>query len=213
MKPFLLAGALLTLLNPAAAQQRPKPEEIFQHSKLEVVIPDFPANGLILDIGGGGEGVIGQLKGSQVVAIDMIPRELKEAPGNPLLKIIMDARELKFLDQTFPTATVFFTFMYINLDDRPKVVQEIKRVLKPGGRLLIWDAIFPAKKDPLHRYIRFPLHVKLPAAEINTGYGVMFNGGIGLEYYRELAKTAGMEVVSSRPQDGWFFLELKKPNA
>lgn len=37
-------------------------------------------NGSILDIGGGGEGVIGQLYGQQVVAIDKLQEELDEAP-------------------------------------------------------------------------------------------------------------------------------------
>ncbi len=31
-------------------------------------VPDFECDGTILDIGGGGEGVIGRLKGNQVVA-------------------------------------------------------------------------------------------------------------------------------------------------
>lgn len=34
----------------------------------EVNVPDFPAEGFILDVGGGGEGVIGRVKGGQVVA-------------------------------------------------------------------------------------------------------------------------------------------------
>jgi hypothetical protein len=64
-------------------------------------------NGFILDIGGGGEGVIGQLKGKDVVAIDFKEEELLEAADGPL-KIIMDAKDLKFLDESFPTVTAFF---------------------------------------------------------------------------------------------------------
>jgi hypothetical protein len=82
--------------------QRPTPEQIIQHENLEVNVPDFPARGLILDIGGGTEGVIGQLKGTQIIAIDLLKRELEEAPAEPLLKTVMDVRELKFLDQIFP---------------------------------------------------------------------------------------------------------------
>jgi hypothetical protein len=53
------------------------------------VVDDFDAAGYILDIGGGGEGVIGQLKGERVVAIDKQKRELEEAaPG--ALKIVID---------------------------------------------------------------------------------------------------------------------------
>ena len=62
-----LATVLLLFSFSLAAQERPKPEQVFRHDELEVVLPDFPADGLILDIGGGGEGVIGQLKGRQTI--------------------------------------------------------------------------------------------------------------------------------------------------
>lgn len=208
-----LAAAMLALAVAApdasvlSAQDRPKPEQVLAHAKLEVVVPDFPARGLILDIGGGGEGVIAQLKGKQVVAVDLSKRELEEAPGEPLIKIVMDARDLKFLDTTFSTATVFFTFMYIDPADHAKVFQELHRVLAPGGRLLIWDAIFPKKTDSRQLTVIFPLHIKLPKAEINTGYGVKFIEEQGIAHFVELAKAAGFDVVAQKGEKSWFHLE------
>jgi SAM-dependent methyltransferase len=210
---FILPAGLAVLLACAsifAAQERPKPEQIINHPKLEVSLPDFPAQGLILDIGGGGEGVIGQLKGRQVVAVDLIKRELEDAPGEPLLKIVMDARDLKFLDGSFDTVTVFFTFMYISPADHAKVFQEIARVLRPGGRLLIWDVIFPEKPDPAKVAILYPLHIRLPAKEINTGYGVRLAVGQGAGHFVDLAKAAGFDVVVRADESAWFHLELKK---
>ncbi len=215
-RPFVfIAGAaisvsFLSLGATSAAQERPKPDQRLIHAKLEVILPDFPAQGLILDIGGGGEGIIGQLKGKQVVAVDLLKRELEEAPGEPLLKIVMDARDLKFLDKTFPTATVFFTFMYINPTDHAKVFEEIHRVLAPGGRLLIWDAEFPMEADPKQLSVLFPLHITLPKTEINTGYGVRLVKGQGMAHFIDLAQKTGFEVIAPKAEKGWFQLELKK---
>jgi len=195
---------------PAAQPAQTKPQPYETNPKLEVVLPDFPAEGLVLDIGGGGEGVIGQLKGQQVVAIDLLKQELDDAPGQPLLKIVMDARDLKFTDASFSTATVFFTFMYIAPDDHEQVFRELHRVLRPGGRVLVWDPIFPATHDPAKRGIAFPIHVRLPAKEINTGYGVPFRDGQGAEHVAALAEKTGFDVVSRRNEAGWFFLELRK---
>jgi SAM-dependent methyltransferase len=211
---FLLLPALF-LAFPAAAQERPKPEQVFRHPQLAVAVPDFPAAGLILDIGGGGEGIVGQVKGKQVVAIDLIKRELEEAPDGPLLKVVMDARDLKFLDASFDTVTVFFTFMYIAPEDHDKVLAEIRRVLRPSGRLLVWDVTFPEKKtDDRHEWVVYPLQVELPNARtVDTGYGVRFTPGRGAAQLAAAAEKAGFKVAKRQDEPGWYFLEMTAPGS
>jgi ubiquinone/menaquinone biosynthesis C-methylase UbiE len=187
-------------------------ERIAQDGQLMVTVEDFEADGFILDIGGGGEGVIGQLKGQQVIAIDISKRELEEAPPGPL-KIVMDARDLKFLDNTFKTATVFFTFMYIDRADHTKVLEELFRVLAPGGRLLIWDVVFPEWEEDTKDRAIFFLRIELPEKEIRTGYGVRRpKDKQGLVHFAELAEKAGFKILDKQSEQGWFFLEVLKPN-
>jgi len=213
-----LVLAASVLIVPAPAQHTPfPPDQTVRPPRLEVTVPDFPAAGLILDIGGGGEGIIGRIKGPQVIAIDLSKQELEDAPGRPLLKIVMDACDLKFLDGTFPTATAFFTFMYVWPTDHPKILAEVYRVLQPGGRLLVWDVVFPTREvDPGKHLVLYELRIVIPGGgEVETGYGVhrLPPPGRGASELVALAKAAGFEIIQRRDERGWFFVELRKPES
>lgn len=182
-----------------------------QFETQNLTLQNFVAEGYILDIGGGGEGVIGQLKGSQVIAIDINKRELEEAPPGGL-KIVMDARDLKFLDDTFNTATAFFTLMYIRDKDQGTVFQEVYRVLKSGGRFLIWDVMAPKIQTEDKDRFLVPLSITLPDRNIRTGYGARKpDVDHDLDYYKGLSDKTGFEVMDSRKSGRTFFLELIKP--
>ncbi len=86
----------------------------------------------------------------------------------------MDARELKFLDCTFNTVTAFFSFMFIPPGDHEKVLQEIFRVLVPGGQFMMWDIEIQERPAPEQDMMVFPLQVTLPCTVINTGYGTPY---------------------------------------
>ncbi|MGD2250366.1 MAG: class I SAM-dependent methyltransferase [Candidatus Methanofastidiosia archaeon] len=184
-------------------------EHIFMIEKQVITLKDFDAPGYILDIGGGGEGIIGILK-QNVIAIDKRKDELEEAPDGPL-KIVMDARELQFLDNVFETVTAFFTFMYIKSPDRAKVFEEIYRVLNPGGSVLIWDVVIPPRRDNTKDIFGVPLEVTVQDNKIKTGYGVRWEGAEqDVDYYRKLAKTVGFTIEAQKEQGQVFHLQLKK---
>lgn len=68
---------------------------------------DYDLKGSILDIGGGGEAIIGQMYGDRVTAIDNRQEELDEAP-NCCTKLLMDAEKLSFFDGSFDNVTFFY---------------------------------------------------------------------------------------------------------
>ncbi len=186
-------------------------DRLVYFEKQELAVRDFHSPGWMLDIGGGGDGIIGKLKREQVIAIDPNKRELEEAPAG-LLKIVMDATDLQFLDGTFSTATSSFTLMYITGPDHQKVIGEVFRVLQPGGRFFIWDVIFPLRLDPEKDVAVVSVLVKLPDEEIAAGYRHLWPvEGRDLSYYMRLAKDAGFNVVAQDVKDRAFFLELQRP--
>ena len=82
--------------------------------------------GSILDIGGGGEGIIGRIYQSQVTAIDNRQEELDEVPEG-FSKLLMDACNLKFEDNIFDNVSLFYTLMYIDKNKHNKVIKEASR--------------------------------------------------------------------------------------
>lgn len=186
-------------------------EQMVIYEQQEILLEDLETSGLILDIGGGGEGVIGRLEPDRVVAIDISKPELEGAPPGPL-KIVMDAGNLQFLDESFPTVTSFFTLMYIPASNHERVFQEIHRVLERQGRFLIWDVVLPTAPEDQKRLAAFPLRIRLPKEEIQTGYGVRFaEVRQDISYYLALANKTGFEVIEKEDKEHGFFIELAKP--
>ncbi len=69
----------------------------------EVALQELPVEGPVLDIGGGGEGVIGRLEEDRVLAIDISKAELRAAPGSPV-KAVMDALDMPVVSARLPTS-------------------------------------------------------------------------------------------------------------
>ncbi|MBN1259356.1 MAG: methyltransferase domain-containing protein [Anaerolineae bacterium] len=168
--------------------------------------------GRILDVGGGGEGVIGQLKGAQVVAIDLRWDELAEAPAGPL-KSVMDARAPAFLAGSFVMATAFYSLMYVaDRRDVARIFAGVARVLQTGGRFLIWDVVIPTRPVGMPKdIVAFPVTVHLPDRSIDTGYGTRWPWEEKTPVvYRDIAAATGFWRVTQVVNGHSFFLWLER---
>ncbi|MBO5248562.1 MAG: class I SAM-dependent methyltransferase [Clostridia bacterium] len=163
-------------------------------------------NGNILDIGGGGEGVIGQLYGNRVVAIDNCQEELDDAPDG-FKKLLMDATDLRFPDETFDNVTSFYTLMFMNEADQRKAIGEVERVLKTNGELHIWDCnIDSAYPEPFC----VDVDVLLPDRKIHTTYGVGKMGQQSFESVLQMCKNAGFRMETAETNGVHFYIKCKK---
>ena len=184
-------------------------KQYYAVEKQQIEMNSLETDGLILDIGGGGEGIIGRLNGRKVVAIDTRIEELKETK-NDSMKIVMNATDLNFIPSSFALATSFFSFMYIKNDHHPEVFKEIGRVLKSRGRFLIWDVRIPPKHVEKPIFALF-LQILLPTAQVDTGYGVKWeHKEQDLQYFKELALSAEFKIVDEWRRGKIFYLELTK---
>ena len=165
------------------------------------------AEGFILDIGGGGEGIIGRLNGRDVVAIDLSIRELEETE-NESLKLVMDAADLKFLPSSFAATTSFFTLLYVDREKQEKVFNEVHRVLEEGGRFLIWDVAIPERVEGKSFFL-VRLEITLPDEKVDAGYGVSLVHQ-DIEYFKGLAGKTGFKVADEWCRGELFHLELVK---
>ncbi|MEK0449598.1 MAG: hypothetical protein RL088_1866 [Verrucomicrobiota bacterium] len=102
-----------------------------------------------------------------LTATDFCQPMLDEAAQKGLTDLVLaDALALPFEDMRFDALTVAFGLR--NMEDWSRAISEMRRVLKPGGLLLVLD--FSVPPPPLRGLYRFYLHKILPRfAAVVTG--------------------------------------------
>lgn len=101
----------------------------------------LPPQGRVLDVGCGLGTELGWLaeRGYTAVGIDLSSAACSRAQARfpKALFFPTDLRRLPFVDATFDLALDRGCFHYLSPLDRPKYESGLRRVLKPGGRLLL----------------------------------------------------------------------------
>jgi demethylmenaquinone methyltransferase / 2-methoxy-6-polyprenyl-1,4-benzoquinol methylase len=124
----------------------------------------FQPGDLALDLGAGtGELSLALRKAepaAYVISADINPVMLGGARGKGLEALIMaDALALPFPAGHFDA--LVSGFLVRNVSDLDRALKEMKRVLKPGGRLVVLDTTRP-RRNILLPFIRFYLRVIIP---------------------------------------------------
>ena len=167
---------------------------------------DKTLTGKILDIGGGGEGVIGRIYRRQVTAVDNSQEELDEVP-DICGKILMDATSLSFGDCTFDQATAFYSLMYMTREEQKKAIKEVFRVLKKGGSFHIWDtAISSAYPKPFN----VSLEIEAGGNIIRTTYGIVKKDTQNMNLFIAMCEEAGMALSEKSSCNSQFYLRFRK---
>ncbi len=174
----------------------------------EINLDPIDREGPIIDLGGGGEGIIGLINGSKVIALDMDREEL-EGARNQAQDVIMDIRRMGLIRGSVPTVASFFTMMYLPRDAWKEVFSEVRRVLRPGGEFWIWDARFRVPPNCEKDAQVILLRITDPqGTEIETGYGCTLHNQ-DMEDFVGLAED-GFRVIFRERKKDVFHLRLRK---
>lgn len=176
----------------------------------EITLNKFTEDGLIADIGGGGEGLVSRIEGARVCAIDYRISEIREAQihGPPSNWFVSDARCLCFHDETFDIATLWFSMGYFRTrENKELALKEAHRVLKTGGVISIFASRITCSEDVFIIHLRFTL----PDGTVSqTGYGVRGNQNQTLQSVEHLLSRIGFRIISSENSKFWFQLKAMK---
>lgn len=186
-------------------------EERYSHTNMQYVnLKRFDFVDTILDIGGGGDGVIGLLYGKKVIAIDKLEEELLET-NNDAVNIVMDACNLDFSSKKFDMVTFFYSLMYMNKTTKDQALKEAMRVLKPGGRLEIWDTEVPEFLENNKDIQVADISINIDGIKLKTSYGVRIEDKQQtLKSISLILKKYSDSIITPKKEGQAFHIILKK---
>jgi ubiquinone/menaquinone biosynthesis C-methylase UbiE len=172
-----------------------------------IAIESIP-DGSVIDIGGGGEGIIAQIGKKRITALDKHQSEINEAKRHaPSANwVLADATDLSYSNDYFDNATAFFSGMYMSMETFDKVCKEVFRVIKTNGEFWIWDAKISDNKDLF--IIR--LQITLPGGKkVKTGYGTKAENR-GITEITQKLIDAKFHIDKTENHGKWFFIKAIK---
>lgn len=185
-------------------------ENNIETSIQKIKLKKLHSEGPILDLGGGGEGLVSRIEGAKVCAVDIRMSEIREAQihGPPSNWFVGDGQALCFQENVFDVVTLWFSLGYMSdWSIKRSVLEEAYRVLGESGRLSILACRIPESCERLvfWSYFTFP-----DGAVSQIGYGVRGGQEQTLERITELLSDTGFKIQSQEDNNAWFEIHAIK---
>lgn len=188
----------------------PSELSFFETPLQRIELRGLPGSGKIIDVGGGGEGLVSRIGGTQVCAVDIDMNKIREAQIHGLSSqlLLAAAQTLPVKDSSFDMATLWFSLGFMrDWPAKEQVVDEVARVLKPEGLISILGATIDCSED------RFVLkgEFSFPDGTISQmSYGVAGRQNQTMECITEILKRAGFGSLSGEDNTYWFRIDGRK---
>ncbi len=187
-----------------------KNESIFRPPIQKVCLNSIDVGGLILDVGGGGEGLVARIGGDKVCAVDINLDKIREARIHKESAnwFNCDGRNLCFKSKVFDMATLWFALGYMRTwQMKESVLREVYRVLKDEALLSIWACRVDCEEAAaiIRTDISFP-----NGTTSRFGFGLVGQQDQTLETVSMLLESVGFTVERILNQDYVFYVSCKK---
>lgn len=185
-------------------------QPVFEPPVQRILLEDIKGEGLILDIGGGGEGLVARLAGSRVCAVDVNIDKIREARiyNEHANWFNCDGASLCFKDASFDVATLWFSLGYMRTwRMKERVLQEVYRVLKDGARLSIWACRIDCEEQGL----LLRTDIVFPDGTLSRfGFGVAGQQNQTPDTIMRILDSAGFAIENAREEDYVFYFDCRK---
>lgn len=176
----------------------------------KIALKQIQTEGLILDVGGGGEGLVSRIGGTKVCAVDIRMSEIREAQihGPPSNWFVGDGQVLCFQENVFDVVTLWFSLGYMSdWSIKQRVLEEAHRVLGKSGRL----SILAIRIQESCERLTFWGHFTFPDGMTSqVGYGVRGGQEQTLGPITELLSDIGFKIRSHEDNNEWFEIQAIK---
>jgi ubiquinone/menaquinone biosynthesis C-methylase UbiE len=169
-----------------------------------IELNELPKNRLILDIGGGGEGLVSRIGGRQIFAVDYRMSKILEARihNPPANWFVSDAQFLPFHRNSFDMATLWFSLGYMkDWAIKERVLSQAFEAIKKNGKLSILASRIDCKEK---RFIFNALFALPDGTVTKVGYGVHGNQEQTLDRVCSLLRKVGFVDLQTEDSGWWF---------